>query len=420
MIIEKYRAQSLIRKAQPSLFSWTEVYLNPYQGCYHDCKYCDGKSEQYHMHDDYASRVKVKINAPELLEKYLRKRGFLPLKRRKTGTLFDFMPSMKSNVHVHQPPKFILFIGGGVCDVYQPAEQEVRMTRTLLTIARDYRFPVFILTKNVGVLEDLDVLKTINTDSYVNVSFSITLADEKAQKIFEPQASTTDQRFQAIHILRKQGIHSGIHFYPVLPFLGDTCENMQTIYTRAQEVGAEFVHCWGLTLKPGRNKMEFLSTVKQYYPSLFSRYKALYGNENPYGHPDRTQIRLLHLVAPQVKGYVLGYERGIPYCADRYIPEGQHALNITLCALVLKIAFLKGSILKMSSPEISAAYKVAQRLEEASTDVSSMSSHEFQQLHIPESFLHPIQEYLDTGKSTYLSTLEKKAYTAARNRLESL
>lgn len=79
MIIERIRAKSLIKEVTPSFFSWAKVYLNPYQGCWHDCKYCDGKAESYYMHEDFANRIKVKVNAPELLEKYLKKRGFFLL-----------------------------------------------------------------------------------------------------------------------------------------------------------------------------------------------------------------------------------------------------------------------------------------------------------------------------------------------------
>ena len=233
MIIEKYKAKSLVRTCSPSLFSWGEAYLNPYQGCYHDCKYCDGKSENYYMHADFGERIRIKINAPLLFEQFLKKKGFIPLHREKTSTLVDFLPS-KDSIQFHQPGKFIVHIGGGVCDVYQPAEKEIKITRKLLQITYDYKFPVFILTKNKFVLRDLDLLKKINGETYANVSFTITLADEKVQKIFEPRASTTQERFEAIKTLREEGIHSGVYFYPTLPFIGDTDENMQAIYNQAK------------------------------------------------------------------------------------------------------------------------------------------------------------------------------------------
>ena len=87
MILEEYEAKSVVRTSMPSLFSWGEVYLNPYQGCSHDCKYCDGKSEAYYMHTDFAERIRVKTNAPQLLETYLKRKGFIPLRLERTSTL---------------------------------------------------------------------------------------------------------------------------------------------------------------------------------------------------------------------------------------------------------------------------------------------------------------------------------------------
>ena len=226
MIIEEYEAKSLVRTARTSLFSWSELYLNPYQGCYHDCKYCDGKAEGYYMHDDFAKRIRVKKNAPQLLEQYIKKLGFIPINRKKTSTLIDHFPELKESVGYNFPGKSVIFIGGGVCDVYQPAEEEVKMTRKLLQIAYDYKFPDFILTKNNLILRDLDLLKKINEDSYVCACFTITLSDEETQKIFEPRASTTNERFEAVKKLREEGIHSGVYCYPALPFIGDTDENL--------------------------------------------------------------------------------------------------------------------------------------------------------------------------------------------------
>ena len=89
MIIEEYDAKSLVRTARTS--------LNPYQGCEHDCVYCDGKSENYYMHDDFGQRIRVKKNAPELLELYFKKQGFFPVNREKTSTLVDYFPNLRES-----------------------------------------------------------------------------------------------------------------------------------------------------------------------------------------------------------------------------------------------------------------------------------------------------------------------------------
>jgi DNA repair photolyase len=118
MEIEYYQAKTLVREHK----SRNTVGLNPYQGCFHDCVYCDGKAENYHMHEDFGQRLKVKENAPELLEKYLRKKGYLPINRKKTGTLMDLGIEPPQ-----QPKKITVGISGGVCDIYQPAESGSRI-----------------------------------------------------------------------------------------------------------------------------------------------------------------------------------------------------------------------------------------------------------------------------------------------------
>ncbi|MFB0544907.1 MAG: radical SAM protein [Asgard group archaeon] len=409
MIIEEYKAKSLVRTCSPSLFSWGEAYLNPYQGCYHNCKYCDGKSEGYYMHADFGERIRIKINAPQLFEQFLKKKGFIPLHREKTSTLVDFLPS-KDSFQFHQPGKFIVHIGGGVCDVYQPAEKEIKITRKLLQITYDYKFPVFILTKNKFVLRDLDLLKKINGETYANVSFTITLADEKVQKIFEPRASTTQERFEAIKTLREESIHSGVYFYPNLPFIGDTDENMQAIYEQAKKVGAEFIYCWGLTLKPGRNKQEFFQTLEKHFPSLLPKYEKLYGNEDKYGNLDVAQAKEMGLSWQEVKGYKLGYEYGIPYAVKRYIPDGRIEKNLRLSEILRKMAFIKGFILQNSRSEVRRLTQASMFLEKFHHDISKLKKEELEKLPISKK-IHPyVLEFVKENKSHYLEELEEKAY----------
>ncbi|MHA1227328.1 MAG: radical SAM protein, partial [Candidatus Hodarchaeales archaeon] len=198
MIIEKIKAKSLVNKTKIDDWWWSEGGMNPYQGCYHNCVYCDGKSEGYYMHEDFGTLIKAKTNAPELLEKFLRKNGFMPVNREKTSTLVDYYPSLKQQIKKKQPSKFILCVGGGVTDVYQPAERKMKITRRLLEILYDYDIPIQLLTKNKNVLRDIKLLKKINESSYANVAFSITLGDNSIQKIFEPRASSTNERFEAL------------------------------------------------------------------------------------------------------------------------------------------------------------------------------------------------------------------------------
>ncbi|MHA1198074.1 MAG: radical SAM protein [Candidatus Heimdallarchaeaceae archaeon] len=419
MIIEEYEAKSLVRTTRTSLFSWAEVYLNPYQGCLHDCVYCDGKAEGYYMHDDFGTRIKVKKNAPELLEKYLKKKGFFPINREKTSTLVDYFPNLRESADSHKSSKFVLFIGGGVCDVYQPAEEEVGMTRRLLQIAYDYRIPVFFLTKNNLILRDIDLLKKINEETYACACFTITLADDETQKIFEPNASTSSERFTAIKQLRKEGIHSGIYSYPSLPFIGDTNENIEAIYNRAKEVDAEFIYCGGLTLKPGRNKNQFMNTIGKHFPEFHPKYSKLYGNEDKYGNLDRTVFEELGLIWPEIKGYKLGYELGLDYTSERYVPVGRINANLQTAALLHRIAYLKSFFIKSSKYEIRQLNDGANLLNVFEKDITNFENVQLEKIGLDKTIIPYIEEYLKEGKSVMLKNLESEAYDSVYRYLQS-
>ncbi len=297
--IEYYDAKTVVREQKKS----GNINLNPYQGCWHDCVYCDGKAENYHMHEDFGTRIKVKQNTPQLLEAYLKKKGLIPIKRKHTGTLLDFSEDMKQDID--SKPDFTVCIGGGVCDVYQPAEKEVKMTRRLLQLALDYDLQVFILTKNKLILRDLDLLVKINESSKATVAMSIAFDSDDIQKIFEPNASSTTERFETLAKLADAGIHTGIWAMPLIPWIADTDENMDAIFRRAKEAGVEWMLAGGLTLKPGRQKDAFMKTMEKHYPELLPKYLALYGNNNKWGIPDIPVAKSLGLVDSHDKGKIL-------------------------------------------------------------------------------------------------------------------
>ncbi len=407
MRVEYITAKSLIRQTTPSIFSWAEVNLNPYNGCFHDCKYCDGKSESYHMHEDFADLLRVKQNAPDLLKRFFKQQGYYATSSKQTTLdthLGTTSPRRKSQA------KFTLFLGGGVCDVYQPLEAELNLTRKLLEIIADYNLPVYILTKNKLVLRDLDLLKQINEVTYASVNFTITLTNSKDQKIFEPRASTTSERFAAVKQLRQAGIHSGIYSYPLLPFIGDSERNISQLYAQVKEADAQFVYCAGLTLKPGRSKQEFLDTIRQHYPSLLSKYSALYGNNNKYGILDYRQAQKFNLPSPEIIGFRYSYEQSIPYASKRYIPPGRNESNLRLAEVLRKVAYLKTYILQDKNFNARNLTKAADILETTSKEALKLSKNEFKMLFIPQDAHEYIIDYFLHSESTFLPQIEEEAY----------
>ena len=96
--------------------SWfvSKYGMNLYRGCEHACAYCDGRAEKYHVEGDFGRDIQVKQNAPDLLRKEL-------------GRLKE---------------RGMIFVGGGVCDAYQPAEQKYQLTRRCLEVILERGLPV--------------------------------------------------------------------------------------------------------------------------------------------------------------------------------------------------------------------------------------------------------------------------------------
>lgn len=61
----------------------------------------------------------------------------------------------------------------GATDPYQPAERGYEVTRRILEILRDSKFPVHIVTKSDLVLRDVDILSQISEDTWCAVSVTI-------------------------------------------------------------------------------------------------------------------------------------------------------------------------------------------------------------------------------------------------------
>jgi len=172
-----------------SVLSRSQVYdyaMNPYRGCGHACRYCYAAfMKRFTGHrEPWGEFVDVKINAPELLAK--------EIKRKPMGRVWV----------------------SGVCDPYQPVEKDYRLTRKCLEVLLKAGWPVTVQTKSVLVMRDIDLLRTSGD---VEVGFSITTADEKIRQIFEPGASPIRDRIDALNTLHGQGIKTFAMIAPILP-----------------------------------------------------------------------------------------------------------------------------------------------------------------------------------------------------------
>jgi DNA repair photolyase len=181
MIVKEIEAKSILSKSQ--IYDYA---LNAYVGCQHQCLYCYAKfMKRFTGHrEPWGEFVDVKINAAELLAREVKKK-----------------------------PKGRVWLSG-VCDAYQPLEKKYLLTRRCLEILVEQKWPVTIQTKSPLVLRDTEILKR---SADAEVGFTITTADEKVRKIFEPGAPPVAKRAEALRILHAEGIRTFVMIAPLLP-----------------------------------------------------------------------------------------------------------------------------------------------------------------------------------------------------------
>ena len=240
--------------------------MNIYRGCQHGCIYCDSRSSCYRM-DHAFEDIEVKENAPELLEDALRRKR----KRCMIGT-------------------------GAMSDPYIPLELDLEYTRKALLIIERYGCGVTLQTKSDRVLRDLDILKRINEKTKAVVQMTLTTADDTISKIIEPNVCTSRERFEALKILRDNGIPTVVWLCPILPYINDTRENIEAILQMCVEARVRGVINFGmgLTLREG-DREYFYRKLDSSFPGLKERYIRKYGNSYEIPSPHSSELmRLFH------------------------------------------------------------------------------------------------------------------------------
>ncbi|MHA1857954.1 MAG: radical SAM protein [Candidatus Thorarchaeota archaeon] len=339
-------------------------FLNAYRGCEFGCVYCDGRSETYHI-DDFSTRVRAKINAAAVLRKELEGEGFLAASQLESESMLPFLGESPDTV-LKERRGIVIGVSGGVSDAYQPAEAKFRITREVLETILDFRLPVFVLTKSTQVLRDLDLLKEIHRESFVNVCFTITLVDEDVRAVFEPKSAATWERFEALKEIRKNGLHGGVMAIPIIPGIGTTEDNIRGFARLTKRAGGEFIQFGGLTLKPGRQKEYFMSVVRRRFPAYHEMLTRIYENNDPYGNPIRSRLPV-HLL---LFAHRICSEEGIRDRSVRHRPPWESRTNHRVLSSLLGMIFVQTYVLGERYSRVEPLRNLAAAIEQGTSDLA--------------------------------------------------
>ncbi len=188
--------------------------LNPYRGCVHGCSYCYARPTHeylgYNAGIDFESKIIIKPEAPSLFKKWIN--------RPKWRTMVE--PIMLS----------------GVTDCYQPCEKKFEITRECLKVARDAHQPMRLITKNVLIQRDLDLLVELAELDLVCVTFSLASLNQPLIRKMEPRSSSPRARLKAIERLTQSGVPVKVLVAPIIPAIND--DEIPEILKQVAAVGA--------------------------------------------------------------------------------------------------------------------------------------------------------------------------------------
>ena len=187
--------------------------INPYRGCEHGCVYCFARPTHANMGLsaglDFESKLFVKPDAPELLERELSAPKYSPR---------------------------VIAIGTNT-DPYQPIERKYEVMRGILEVLDRAGHPVGIVTKSALVLRDIDILARMARRNLVKVALSVTSLDGKLARVMEPRAATPPRRLETLRRLSEAGIPTTVMVAPVIPAINDM--EMERILDAAAAAGAK-------------------------------------------------------------------------------------------------------------------------------------------------------------------------------------
>ncbi len=216
-VYEETVTKSMISKSFASNDVGYRLIVNCYRGCIHGCTYCFARRYHeligYGAGTDFETKIVVKLNAPEILRRDLKK------------------------IRIKIPYLEFSF----TTDPYLPLEASYRLTQQCLEVCSEFGVSAGVITKSPLVTRDIELLKRLDA----TVLFSIPFLTAESSRPFEPYTPIPEARFRAMKTLSDEGITVGIGIAPMI--LGYNDSEIPLLLEKARENGAtrafmSFVH----------------------------------------------------------------------------------------------------------------------------------------------------------------------------------
>jgi DNA repair photolyase len=210
-------------------------------------------------------KTSMKANAVELLDKQLAMRA-------------------KKN-------EYGFIVMSSATDPYLHFEEKERLTRRMLEVILKHRFPVHVITKSELVTRDFDLFHEINKNAIlpadleqqmkdrVIITFSFSTADDEIGHIFEPGAPAPSLRLKIMQRASESGFLTGVSMMPLLPYISDTKESLEKMFSSFKMHGAKYIMPSTITLfgeGKGDSKTLVKRAVAKHFPQLLPKYEKFF------------------------------------------------------------------------------------------------------------------------------------------------
>jgi DNA repair photolyase len=152
--------------------------------------------------------------------------------------------------------------------------------------------------------------------------------DQELARFLEPNSSTPEERLEALKEIKREApnIQVGINFMPIIPFLCNDDENLESVVQKSKESGAEFILFGGLTLRDSQEKFFIKKLRNSKYRNVVKPILDLYhGRLNFHDYQLKLNAKLLQLCR----------KYNINVRAKRWIPKDYRKWNYKISELLL-------------------------------------------------------------------------------------
>lgn len=233
VLMRSIQSKSILNKTkQRDRWFLDDYTLNPYSGCSFNCVFCYIRGSKYGEHME--EKLAWKENAIELLARALETRA--------------------------RKNQYGVIVLSSATDPYLQWERDLMLTRRLLEVILQFRFPVHVITRSTLVERDFDLLTKIANTAVLPpdlaaenlpgtfLTFSFSTMDDRVGKLFEPGAPTPTQRLSSVDAALATGLHTGISLMPIIPFVSDSQGDINQAFEIFHQRNVHYLFASSLTL----------------------------------------------------------------------------------------------------------------------------------------------------------------------------